>query len=1466
MNMINAISNFKKISFGVLSPEEIRKMSCCNVTAVKVSDKGENIYSKYMGTIENGQLCKTCHRDVWECPNHFGHFELQHPIINPIFLNDAANILRCVCFKCYSFLLSEQHLKLANVMKKFPEILTWVKTIKYCYKCNMEKNDLSVVNGVITEVVNDDEKVVIDVYKVLRVLENVSDDTVSFLGFDSEMAHPKNYVLTVFPVLPPCCRPYVISDDNYCDDDLTYQLVEIIKNNHNLSKEFLAITEKKRQKSLLKASLLTTESIHQKHSANLDFRIATYIDNSKKKAKHAATARPITGLKERIAGKDGHIRHNLLGKRCDQSGRTVVGPDPTLRLDELIVPRQMAEILTIPVHVTSFNIRELTALVNSGKANFLIRASKPKQSINLKNAVNFRGTILQFGDIVEHTSLRNGVTQTVIVDTKFSLREGDAIIRGGKRLKKVVYPEKREIELKVGDIVKRQLSDGDYVLLNRQPTLHKASMMAFKAVIKDVKTLKINLASTKPFNCDFDGDEMNIHVPQSYEAMAELQELSSAMKCVMSNQNGKPNMAIVQDSLVGLYYLSKEMWGVRTFEKDQFFDLLMTLELETLDVLGRVRDIKRVLRQKIKVNSVADVMCGNGVLSFVFPFDLDFQAGEIKIKDGVFVSGRLDKNVVSKLIKTIYNDYGEKVVGRFIDNVQFVTNKFLLERGFTINAADCLPKFSPTQLLNKTFSKTNMFKDTVINPFIREQKILASLNSCTDQSMKQSKDALTPDNNFLVTEESGSKGSVFNICQITSMMGQQTIDGKRLARLIHPQDNEYCSRGFITRGLTEGLSPREFFSQAMSGRKGVSDTALLTSVSGYGQRQGVKLNEDIKIYPDFTVRDVNGRLYQYIFGEAGYDPSQTVIVDGVQTFCDVHRLVSRLLRSQRKSSMRPLTSEELDSMTNFIQPRHNIPIDVETRICMLRKAPIINQLKNVLVVESIVPTLKKELEIRFYKSLMSPGECVGIIGAQSMGEFNTQATLNTFHVAGSLSTGKVTNSLTRFQEINNASKNPKNVTCKVYFTSSNSSIEEIKNVSSKLKQIYLHDLVLSWVVQPGTLAEGESKPAEGRCSGPKAAAGVRKHSGTEEWWYAIFRKVYSEHTSHTPPPTYERQRRIRCIIRKSVVFSYKISLEAIKHALEAKHQVRCIFSPMSGRGSGELIFDIFPKQMDENTDGSYIDIFMSNTLACTLISGIEGIKSLSYHKDEKLNVWYVETEGGSLKSLYTLDNIDEEHTSSNNIWDIYNTFGIEAAREFRISEMVEIMESGVDLSHIKLRADRLTFTGTVQSLTRYTMRGEKPFSKIGFEETMENFYRIARDAESDDLNGVSASIICGKRAKVGTSMFDVKVDISKILGRYDEERTGSSIREERTGSSIREERNDDDDDEERTGSSIREERNDDDDDEERDDDDEERDDDDEERDDDYEERDDDYEERDDEKCDDDDEEREEYDREFVEYE
>lgn len=1328
------IFDIAKISFGILSPNEIIGMSCCKVTSVKVSDKGENIYSRLMGTIENGEKCKTCGKDVWDCPGHFGHFELEHPVVNPIFVNDLTNVLRCICFNCYSLILSEDHLRLDNMARKFSEILVWAKTISICYKCHTEKTAISVIN----ETIVDEDKVPVDIHQIMKILTNVDNKIIKFLGFDPIMSHPKNFIFTVFPIIPPCCRPYVMSDENCCDDDLTYQLTEIIKNNQYLGEDYLNKAEQKRTKTMLQSSFLPNDLIQQKHLTNLKFRISTYFNNSKKKAKHAATARPITGLKERISGKEGQIRHNLLGKRCDQSGRTVIGPDPTLKLDELVIPQEMAEVLTIPVHVTPFNITQLTKIVNSNKANFLIKGSDPTRSINLKNVTKFRGTLLFFGDIVE----RNGV-QLTITDTKFELKEGDTVIRDGKKLKDLKLPEARQVQLDVGDVVKRQLMDGDYVLLNRQPTLHKASMQALKTVIKPIKTLKMNLAMAKAFNADFDGDEMNIHVPQSYEAIAELQTLSSATKCIMSNQNGQPNVAIVQDSLIGLFYMSKDEWSKQTLEKDQFFDLLMAIQTThsvQRNYVDRMEEIVQILEfEKVEIFN------GKGCLSFLFPYDFNLSNDKVTVKKGVFVSGILEKNVVSSIIKIIYKDYGEKVVSNFIDNIQFVTNKYLIEKGFTIHAEDCLKNqeaAKETRSLTKlAFFKASSSKEVAINPFIQERKILGILNGCTDQSMKKSKDALSPSNNFKVTEESGSKGSIFNICQITSFLGQQTIDGKRVYGLIHPQDNEFKNRGFVERSFVEGLTPREFLHHAMAGRKGVIDTALLTSVSGYGQRQGVKLNEDIKIYTDYTVRDINGRLYQYIFGDVGYDPAQTVKVGLDQTFCDVKRLVERLKKPfEEVEDFRKLDEEEIEFMVDYIQIRPHIPLDVETRICQLRKDPIIRQLQEIEICDEMIPLLKNELELRFYQTLMSPGECVGIIGAQSMGEFSTQATLNTFHVAGSNTTGAVTNCLSRFQEINNASKNPKNIVGKIYFESCNSTLEEIKLMGTRIKHLCLKN-----IVETIKVAHNQNENVKMDCGAPQPIWTIEKNY-KDEWWYSSFKKVYDFQPRET-------KNRVRFTFKKNVVYKHKIIPEMVKEVLEEKFDVSCIFSPYSVGFSFDIFCDV---------DDHKLDSFVTSMLS-TSICGIESVKDVAYLKDDKLDVWYIQTEGGTLKEFYALDNVDVDNTSINNVWDIYRTLGIEAAREFRIKEMVEIMGSGVDISHIKLRADRLTFTGTIQSLTRYTMRGEKPFSKVGFEEIMENFYKSAKDAETDDLIGVSASIMCGKRAKVGTSMFDVKFDTDRLL-------------------------------------------------------------------------------------------------------
>jgi DNA-directed RNA polymerase beta' subunit len=318
----------------------------------------------------------------------------------------------------------------------------------------------------------------------------------------------------------------------------------------------------------------------------------TYYNNSAGKAKHPTNGRPIKGIKERITGKEGQIRNNLMGKRVEFSGRTVIGPDPTLKFGWMGIPGDIAKELTIPEMVTSFNKNYLSDIVNTDKANFIMKNGDTR--INLKYAMFRRGTELLYGDIV----IRGG-KELVVSNGNITLIEGDQVKRDGKIITKIIYTKKKRIELANGDIVHRHLKDGDTVLLNRQPTLHKGSMMAMKIRVLKGKTFRMNLATTKSFNADFDGDEMNIHVPQSLESRAELEGLSSAKHNIISAQASKPNIVIVQDSLLASYLMTK---NDSILTKSQFFDISMHVETggKSLWSPERVQTIRNVLKMKGK--------------------------------------------------------------------------------------------------------------------------------------------------------------------------------------------------------------------------------------------------------------------------------------------------------------------------------------------------------------------------------------------------------------------------------------------------------------------------------------------------------------------------------------------------------------------------------------------------------------------------------------------------------------------------------------------------------------------------------------------------------------------------------------------------------------------------------------------------------------------------------------------------
>lgn len=573
------IKEIKNIIFGILSPEEIMNMSVCKIDTTKLTGPGSVYDDRMGGNAENNIPCVTCKQSPKECPGHFGHIEFNEYIINPLFYKNVVSFLRCFCLQCNRLLITEDEIILCDLFRynnehRFKKIMEKIEKVDICGHCQNPQPKITytpsdnTISKVYKEKINIDENdydengenekvvrkkdakisIVLSIDEIKKTLDSILDEDVILCGFDPSRIHPRNFIISVFPVIPPCARPFVLTDGNICDDDLTNQLIEIIKANNVLKHTDDIIPDEKREAKCLKAY------------QTLKFRVSTFFNNSQGKAKHPTNGRAIKGLKERMTGKEGQIRNNLMGKRVEFSGRTVIGPDPTLKFGQMGLPIDIAKELTIPERVTSFNKEYLTKLVNNGKANFVMKnggnttngvkdpkcpTAKCPTRINLKYAMHRKGTELLYGDIVirgdTEIKVSNGnvILQTgdVIKRNGYILKplqNDDVIIRKGKKINidpntfpqygdkierdgKIItlndilfYPTKKSFNLNMGDVVHRHLIDGDIILLNRQPTLHKGSMLAKEIKVMQGKTFRMNLATTKTFNADFDGDEIDL--------------------------------------------------------------------------------------------------------------------------------------------------------------------------------------------------------------------------------------------------------------------------------------------------------------------------------------------------------------------------------------------------------------------------------------------------------------------------------------------------------------------------------------------------------------------------------------------------------------------------------------------------------------------------------------------------------------------------------------------------------------------------------------------------------------------------------------------------------------------------------------------------------------------------------------------------------------------------------------------
>ena len=944
--MSNELHNISSIEFGIYSPDEIRKFSVCKVENTKLTGPG-SVYDQRMGcTMDNNENCVTCGLKK-ECPGHFGYIELAYPILHPMYYKMISNFLKCFCKRCYRSLISETQIELYGLTKisgkkKFMKLLEKFSKIDLCIYCNSPQPKIVYKTKEMTiameykqkDKINGPSKIsiILSVEEIKKIFDNLTVEDIKLLGFDPDRIRPSYLITTVLPVIPHCSRPYVTMDGNVCDDDLTYQYLEIVKINTNLQNSQTLKPDKK-----------------IKLENSLRFRISTLINNSKGKAKHPTDSRPFKGIKERLSGKEGRVRGNTQGKRVDFSARTVIGPDPTLKLNQLGIPIEVARVHTIPEKVTIFNIERLTKIVNDGNAHFVIVTKKImdekgnsicdptgiKTKINLQYGMYKKGTDLMYGDIIARgVEIKKDINNNVIIPNDKNLQlihvsnrdqkllPEDILIRNNKIIE-IVKKEKKEIILNIGDTVGRYLQDGDYVLFNRQPTLHRGSMLAMQVVNMKHKTFRFNLSITKSFNADFDGDEMNLHTPQSFQTIMELKNLISAPLNIISAQESKPIIVITQDALIASYLMTRNKFKLT---KAQFNDITMKGERFNGEPLWNKKKLKNIKKVLEKFGKEPEIYNGKGLFSLILPDDLFYEKENkineqepiLKIYAGVLVEGTFDKNILgnshNSLIHILNKEYGPEVTSNFIDNIQFIGNAWLLIHGFSIGIEDCMTnsKESLKEIKNnltRCYTKAQGIEDSTQNLGIREIRVTASLSEARDVGLKLSKEAMNQLNNFLVTVKSGAKGDFLNIAQITGLLGQQNLEGKRVSYQLNngkrslphypieekmDKEREYESRGFVRHSFIRGLDPEELFFHAMAGREGVCDTAMGTSTSGYVYRKLGKNCEDIKVNHDLTVRDNKGIIYQFSYGNNNYDPTKTVKVDGKPQFCDIERLNNKI--------------------------------------------------------------------------------------------------------------------------------------------------------------------------------------------------------------------------------------------------------------------------------------------------------------------------------------------------------------------------------------------------------------------------------------------------------------------------------------------------------------------------------------------------------------------------------------------
>ncbi|KAI0029671.1 beta and beta-prime subunits of DNA dependent RNA-polymerase [Vararia minispora EC-137] len=1365
----------KRIQFSTLPPKDVVRISEFQVThrelytATERAPVKNGVLDRRLGTSEKSAFCETCGLNTVDCVGHYAYIKLCVPVFHIGYFKHTIGILQCICKTCARVLLEEPERR--SFLKRFrrPNLenvqrLAIVKAMNaaarktvYCPYCaatngtvkkvgalkiihdkfrakktadEMEKWKRTFAPAVeaqkelgpyISKAVHED----LNPLKVLDLFKRISDEDCELLGLRPEFNRPEEHLWQYISVPPVCIRPSVTQDGASNEDDLTVKLGEIVFTNALI------------KQGLAKGSP-TAQFMEQWEFLQLS--VAMYI-NSEMPGVPAQMggAKPIRGFCQRLKGKQGRFRGNLSGKRVDFSGRTVISPDPNLRIDEVAVPERVAKILTYPERVTAFNIERLRLAVRNGcdvhpGANYVTQGSSGFKKY------------LKFGN-------RNTIAES----------------------------------LRYGDVVERHIIDGDVALFNRQPSLHKLSIMCHRVKVRPWRTFRLNECVCSPYNADFDGDEMNLHIPQTEEARTEALELMGVKHNIVSPRNGEPVIAAIQDFITAAWLLTQRdrFLDRRQFTQicSYFADANLHIDIppptiwkpqklwtgkQVFNVLMRPNKESRVLvnvESKCNKEQKPDRKHYSKRMESVAP-DLSPNDGYLVVVNSEIMCGVMDKATVGggkkkSIFGIIMRDYGPHEAATAMGRTAKLCARWLANFGFSLGINDVIPgphlSAKKEELIEAAYAQCLDLialakKGKLENrPGCNQEQTLESeisgvLSKVREQAGDTCMKELSRHNAPLIMATCGSKGSVINVCQMVACVGQQIIAGHRVPdgfqdrSLPHfpKKSREPPSKGFVRNSFYTGLTPTEFLFHAISGREGLVDTAVKTAETGYMQRRLMKALEDLTTQYDLSVRNATGGMVQFRFGDDGLDPAclegDAQPIEFVRAWTHAKAIASRSERSLLPYEIIEIANRELATPKFTTECSAAYVLTIRTFIREHIIQPLANARKSHgmfpalersdeydaetlsmgvdaasrAIVENTAKCTKEQLLVflkiawtKYAKAKIEPGSTVGAVGAQSIGEPGTQMTLKTFHFAG-VASMNVTLGVPRIKEIINAAKtiNTPIISCKLVTADSEASARIVKG---RLEKTHLGDIA----------------------------------SVLEEAW--------------APDYTY-----IGIIVDMISVqkLQLELTLDDVKWAIVNAKKLKV----------KQEAINVYPARNRlriyiDSSDKYYRVRELRRLLPDVVVKGVPTINRAVINVIDKDNERGKKgdkellVEGYGLQQVMTTEGIVGEQATSNHVIETAKVLGIEAARMAIINEIQYTMQShgmSIDPRHVMLLGD-----GEVLGITRFGVAKMKDsvLMLASFEKTTDHLFDAAAYGKTDSIAGVSESIIMGNPAAgCGTSL------------------------------------------------------------------------------------------------------------------